>query len=209
MINKTNELDNFQVLTTTVELDLLAALLQPEDETYPWDLADQESESYFDQLEALFEYDDLLAEDLTRRSQDFYHQLDKIWDQVYYSKTDRDEQPSKCIKAALNNAFSRSVPSGWLNAIAEKASEIMNNVEQTTSEKLVECVQTLLPNLLIEDLFVLARRFEPSMRSNDQDKLGIIIGNIESRDWSDLSEIERAKVSLAIADYALKVIDNS
>lgn len=209
MINKTNELDSFQFLTTTVELELLAALLQPEDETYPWDLADQESEPYFDQLEREFEYDDLLAEDLTRRSQDFYHNLDQIWDQVYHSKTDRDEQPSKCIKAALYSAFSPSVPSSWLNAIAQKASEIINHVEQTTSEKLVECVQTLLPNLLIEDLFVLARRFEPSMRSNDQHKLAIIISNIESREWSDLSEIEQAKVSLAIADYALKVIDNS
>ncbi|GCL36714.1 hypothetical protein SR1949_18200 [Sphaerospermopsis reniformis] len=208
MINKIHELDTCQFLPSTVDLELLAALLQPEDETYPWDLADQESEPYFHQLEQQFEYDDLLGEDLTRRSQDFYQNLDKIWDQVYHSKTDRDEQPSKCIKSALHSVFAPSIPLSWLNTIAQKASEIINNVEQSTSEKLVECVQTLLPNLLTEDLFVLARRFEPAMRSNDQQKLAVIISNIENRDWTGLSEIEQAKVSLAIADYAFKELSN-
>ncbi|MBD2293923.1 hypothetical protein H6G06_10550 [Anabaena sphaerica FACHB-251] len=207
MINKINGLDTCQFLPSTVDLELLEALLLPEDATYPWNLADQESEAYFNQLEQQFECEDLLAEDLTGRSQDFYHNLDEIWSQVYHSKTDHDEQPSKSLKASLDSAFAASVPSSWLNAIAQKASEIIN-LEQSASEKLVECVQALLPNWGTDDLLVLARPFAYSMRSNQQQNLASIISNIENREWTGLSEIEQAKVSLAIAHYAFKEISS-
>jgi hypothetical protein len=204
MINKTNGLDTCHFLPSNVDLDLLEALLKPEDGTYPWNLADQESEAYFNQLEQQFECEDLLAEDLTRRSQDFYSHLDGIWSQVYHSKTDRDEQPPKSIYAAVHSAFAASVPSNWLNNIAQKVSESINNLEQSTSEKLVECVQALLPNWETEDLLVLARPFAYSMRSNEQQSLAVIISNMENREWTSLSEIEQAKISLAIAHYAFK-----
>lgn len=203
MINKINGLDSCEILPSLFDLELLETLLEPEDETYPWNLADQESEAYFNQLEQQFECEDLLGEDLTRRSQDFYHHLDGIWSQVYHSKTDRDEQPAKGIQAALHSAFAASVPTNWLNAIAQKASEIIS-LEQSASEKLVECVQALLPTWGIDDLLVLARPFAYSMRSNEQQSLASIISNLENREWTDLSEIEQAKISLAIAHYAFK-----
>ncbi|MEA5578215.1 hypothetical protein [Anabaena sp. UHCC 0451] len=207
MINKINELDTCQLLPLIVDLELLEALLKPEDATYPWNLVDQESEAYFNELEQQFECEDLLAEDLTRRSQDFYHNLDEIWSQVYHSKTDHDEQPSKSIKVAIHNAFAASVPANWLNAIAQKASEIIS-LEQSASEKLVECVQALLPNWGTDDLLVLARPFAYSMRSNEPQNLASIISNLENREWTDLSEIEQAKISLAIANYAFKELSS-
>lgn len=203
MINKINGLNTCQFLPSTVDLDLLTTLLQPEDETYPWNPADQESETYFNQLEHLFEGDDLLAEDITRRSSDFYDHLDEIWSQVCHSKTDHEEQPAKTIKTALHTAFAASVPLSWLNTIAEKASEIIN-LEESASEKLVQCVQTLLPNWGTDDLLVLARPFAYSMRSNEQQNCVSIISNIQNQEWASLSEIEQVKISLAIADYAFK-----
>ncbi|TAF06650.1 MAG: hypothetical protein EAZ77_11925 [Nostocales cyanobacterium] len=203
MINKINELDTCGFLPSTADLELLEALLQPEDATYPWNLADEESEAYFHQLEQQFECEDLLGENLNRRSQDFYHHLDEIWSQVSHSKTDRDEQPPKSIQAALHSAFAASVPSSWLNTIAQKVSEMIN-LEQSASDKLVECVQSLLPNWAADDLLVLARPFAYSMRSNEPQNLAAIISNIEKREWTELSEIEQAKISLAIAHYAFK-----
>jgi hypothetical protein len=203
MINQINGLDTSDVLQSTVHLDLLEVLLAPTDETYPWNPADQEAEAYFNQLEQQFECDDLLGEDLTKRSLDFFHHLDNLWLQISDCGTDHDEQPSKSIKVSLHNAFAAVVPSSWLDAIAQKATEIMN-LEKSASEKLVECVQSLLPTWEVDDLLVLARPFAYSMRSNEQQNLALIISNIGDRDWQDLSEIEQAKVSLAIAHYTFK-----
>jgi hypothetical protein len=204
MINQINGVDTSNFLQSPVHLEFLSALLAPEDATYPWNLADQESEDYFNQLEQQFECDDLLGDELARRSQNFYHHLDELWSQASYStKTDHDEQPSKSIKLSLHEAFAAVVPTNWLNAIAQKAEEIMT-LERSASEKLVECVQSLLPSWEADDLMVLARPFAYSMRSNEQQNLAYIISNIENREWTALSEIEQAKVSLAIAHYTFK-----
>lgn len=207
MINKINGLDIGSVFPSSVDLDLLEALLQPEDATYPWNPADEGSEAYFSQLEQQFECQDLLAEDLTTRAENFYHHLDDIWSQVSHSQTDHDQQPSNRLQSALHRAFSTSVPSNWLNAIAQKAAEIIT-LEQSASDKLVECVQALLPNWGTDDLLVLARPFAYAMRSNEQQNLVFVTKNIENREWTSLSEIEQAKVSLAIADYAFKQLSS-
>jgi hypothetical protein len=208
MINKINGLDTYNFLPPSMDLEMLEALLQPEDGTYPWNLVDEESEAYFNELEQQFGCEELLAEDLTRRSQDFYQNLDAIWSQVYHSKTDHDEQPAKGLQASLHSAFAAFVPSNLLNTIAQKALEIIK-LELSASEQLVECVQALLPNFGTEDLFVLVRHVEPAMRSYDQNKLAVIISNIENRGWTGLSEIEQAKAAFAIAQYAFKEISDS
>jgi hypothetical protein len=208
MINKINGLDTCNFLPSPMDLEILEALLQPEDGTYPWNLVDEESEAYFNELEQQFGCDDLLGEDLTRGSEDFYHNLDTIWSQVYHSKTDHDEQPAKGLESSLNSVFAAFVPSNWLNTIAQKALEIIN-LELSATEQLVECVQALLPNFGTEDLFVLVRHVEPAMRSYDQNKLAVIISNIENRGWTGLSEIEQAKAAFAIAQYAFKEISHS
>ncbi|WP_016948943.1 hypothetical protein [Anabaena sp. PCC 7108] len=207
MINKINGLDTCSVFTSSVDLDLLEALLQPEDAAYPWNPADEESEAYFSQLEQQFDCQDLLTEDLTTRAQNFYHHLDDLWSQVSHSQTDHDQKPSHRLQSALHTAFSSAVPLNWLNAIAQKALEVIT-LEKSASDKLVECVQALLPNWGTDDLLVLARPFSYAMRSHEQQNLVFVISNIENREWTSLSEIEQAKVSLAIADYAFKQISS-
>jgi hypothetical protein len=208
MINQINGINTENFPGSLVDLELLEALLQPEDETYPWNLLDPESENYFEQLEQQFECDDLLGDDFTQRSQDFYQHLDQIWSQVDCSKTDHDEQPSKSIQVSLHENFASFIPSNLLNAIAQKATELMN-LERSASEKLVECVQGLLPHWETDDLLVLARPFAYSMRSNEQQNLAVIISNVKDREWTGLSEIEQAKVSLAIAHYTFKELSSS
>ena len=77
-------------------------------------------------------------------------------------------------------------------------------LEQSASEKLVECVQALLPSWEVDDLLVLARPFAYAMRSSEPHTLTSLIRDFEERDWANLSEIEQAKITLAIADYALQ-----
>jgi hypothetical protein len=205
MTNKINALDSFQYLPSTVELEFLGALLEPGDDTYPWNPADEKSEAYFSELEEQFMIDDSLEAEITTRSQTFYTQLDTLWS-GYTSDSDNESHPSQSVVAniqeTLQTAFASGVPQNWLNAIAQKATEIFST-QQSIGEQLVQCVQTVLPTWQVEDLLVLARPYAYAMRSSEPQTLATVINNVPNRDWAALSEIEQAKVSLAISYYAL------
>lgn len=70
----------------------------------------------------------------------------------------------------------------------------------------MQCIQELLPNWAEDDLLVLARPFAYSMRGADTDEF--VLGNVPSQDWTALSEIEKARTGLAIAQYALAQLQN-
>ncbi|WP_341525692.1 hypothetical protein WKK05_24345 [Nostoc sp. UHCC 0302] len=211
MTNKINSSDTFNSLTSQVELELLEALLEPDDGTYPWNPADEESEAYFHDLEQQFGMQELLEDELTTRSQDFYSHLDTLWSRisntVYY--TDNTEQAIVLnLQETLHCNFANCVPQVWLNAIAQKAAEIFAS-RQSMGEQLVECVQSVLPTWGSDDLLVLARPFAYAMRSSEVQNVTSILNNADNREWTALSEVEQAKVSLAIAYYAFNQLNNS
>ena len=189
------------------DLELLEALLASEDAIYPWNPADVCSEAYFDDLEQQFNRQDFSASKLIENANNFYHNLDKIWGQTVAETENIKNNTVNYLQKALSNAFS-VIPEFLLMEIAQKATVVLM-VEKSASEKLVECVQTLLPNWDRDDLLVLARPFAYYMRSSEPDKLTSVIKDLENRDWSNLSEIEQAKISLAIANYALEYLSKS
>jgi hypothetical protein len=77
------------------------------------------------------------------------------------------------------------------------------------AEQLMQCVQELLPNWAEDDLLVLARPFAYSMRSTDAAVIESMLSNLGCQDWTALAEIEQARASLAIAQYALTQLQNS
>lgn len=190
-----------------LDLELLEALLASEDAIYPWNPADVCSEAYFDDLEQQFNRQDFSASKLIENANNFYHNLDKIWGQTVAETENIKNNTVNYLQKALSNAFS-VIPEFLLMEIAQKATVVLM-VEKSASEKLVECVQTLLPNWDRDDLLVLARPFAYYMRSSEPDKLTSVIKDLENRDWSNLSEIEQAKISLAIANYALEYLSKS
>lgn len=196
-------INNFNAL----DLELLEALLASEDAIYPWNPADVCSEAYFDDLEQQFNRQDFSASKLIENANNFYHNLDKIWGQTVAETGNIRNNTVNYLQKALSNAFS-VIPEFLLMEIAQKATVVLM-VEKSASEKLVECVQTLLPNWDRDDLLVLARPFAYYMRSSEPDKLTSVIKDLENRDWSNLSEIEQAKISLAIANYALEYLSKS
>ena len=190
-----------------LDLELLEALLASEDAVYPWNPADAASEAYFDDLEQQFKWQDFSEIELMESANNFYHNLDKIWGQTAAETENIRNNIVNYLQKALSNAF-LVIPEVLLTEIAQKATVVLM-VEKSASEKLVECVQTLLPNWDRDDLLVLARPFAYYMRSSEPDKLTSVIKNLENRDWSNLSEIEQAKISLAIANYALEYLSKS
>lgn len=211
MAKKINTSKTSHPLKSQVDLELLEALLQPDDATYPWNPVEEESENYFAQLEQQFQLEDVLDEELTQRSQAFYNHLDTLW----YSNL--NSQHYKCntkssvlvnLQKNLQAGFAASVPQDWITAIAQKAAEIFHS-GQSKGEQLVECVQSVLPNWETDDLLVMARPFAYAMRSGEQQNVNSVVEKVGNREWTNLSEIEKAKVSLAVAYQALHELSNS
>jgi hypothetical protein len=182
-----------------IDSQFLDSLLQPEDNTYPWICDD--ADDYFLQLEEQF-LQNAPLEDLSPRSQAFFHTLDSIWSR-------QDKYNTKCITLAnlqetLQARFAVCVPQDLLKAIAQRASEIFQPAS-LMGEQLVECMQGLLPNWETEDLLVLSRPYAYAMRSGEQPD---VVPNLENKEWASLSEIEQARISFAIAHYALKQLNS-
>ncbi len=205
MAKQINASETFNPLPSQFDLEFLSALLEPEDATYPWNPADEESEIYFRELEEQFAQD-FTDEELTSHSQAFYGKLDTLWSEIsecsYY----------KCnlanLQKTLHSVFAASVPQSWLNAIAQKASEMLNTSLTIGDQLLAECVQTVLPNCETDVLLALARRYAYDMRGLEVQNAESTITEINNREWTALSQIEQAKVSLAIAHYAFTQLDN-
>ncbi|GAX39111.1 hypothetical protein NIES4075_00620 [Tolypothrix sp. NIES-4075] len=203
MAKKMNASETFYPLPSQFDLELLSALLEPEDATYPWNPADEESEIYFRELEEQFAQD-LTDEELTTHSQAFYGKLDTLWSEISdcsHYKCNTKNVTLANLQKTLHSAFAASVPQSWLNAIAQKASEMLNTTRSIGDQLLVECVQTVLPSWETEDLLVLARPYASAMRGSEPQNPDTIM-EINNREWRALSQIEQAKVSLAIAHYA-------
>ncbi len=177
-----------------VELELLEALLAQEDNNYPWNPAEAETEDYFADLEQQLSMDELLHEELIAGAADFYHHLDNLWANL------PSTQDSSKLQALLAS-FSDRVPQALIDTIASKAVSLWDS-QQSMADQLVLCVQGFLTQWGEEDLLVFARPYANSMRGNEIDVVESILGKV-STNWRDLSKVEQAKVSLAIAHYAL------
>lgn len=210
MINDTNGSDTFNALAA-MELELLEALLEPDDAVYPWNPADDESEAYFSELEQQFAMQDWLDEDLSAKSSDFYDKLDHLWSAVSNNSTAESQAPqgvTDSLQMTLNSVFAHTVPQTLLQAIAQKA-VVSFSPQKSLAEQIVQCVQSVLPSWDVDDLFVLARPFAYAMRSRESPEVMSHISRLQKREWLTLSEIEKAKVSVAIAYYAFQQLNSS
>ena len=208
MKNHINDLNILDIAPSNLDLEFIEALLEPEDAAYPWNLADESTDAYFHNLELQFGLPDFSDAELITSSENFYQNLDIIWDQVAAIENHNiSKNTVNYLQEVLHNAFS-VIPEVILTAIAQKAAEV-SILEQSASDKLIECVQALLPSWEVDDLLVLARPFAYAMRSSKPQTLTSVIRDFEGRDWANLSEIEQAKITLAIADYALQHLSKS
>lgn len=176
------------------EAELMDCLLASPAANYPWNPADPETEEYYTQTDADFSLDDWSDEEIGQKSQSFFASIQSCWDDVPSS------EPAISPLAALTAKFGARVPQQWLSQIAANVSNLAtSNLEPV--EQLVQSVQGLLSNWATDDLLVMARPYAYAMRCNTG------VDNpeniVRSLDWAELSEIERAKFTILIAQYAL------
>ncbi len=160
---------------------------------YPWNPTDPSAESFLLELEREFSLDDWDDSEVVSRSSDFFNQLDGLW-----AATD--------LKTTLAQKFA-SVPQTLLAAIARQAQKVVET-SNSLADQLVQCVQDVLPAWADDDLQVLARPLAYAMRSDGADVVEATVNSVRRLEWSDLSETEQARMSLAIARYAIDQLGN-
>ena len=180
---------------TQAQMDLLEALLSPEDAIYPWNTADP-AEVYFAGEQ------DFLIEDWLEDAvpQAFFNQLEQVW-------ITNTVAASSSIQA-LPHQFAVCMPKGWIEAIAHQAHRVFST-HSPTADKLVQCVQSLLPSWAKEDLLVMARLITCTRQGKETELPEGILGNICTQDWTALSALEQVETSLVIALYVVNQLQHS
>ena len=181
-----------------MQAELLSLILQPEDTNYPLNPADLSSEAFFTALEQQFELEEWSDEEISVRSQALFTSLDSCWEQA--------SATTDTLTASLLDKFGGRVPQDWLQAIAQKAQAVISS-NLSIAEKLVQCVQQQLPNWGEEDLIVFSRPLAYAMRG-ENNPVESTLSAIPEIEWSELSDMEQVRLSMAIARYALDSIKN-
>lgn len=161
---------------------------------YVWNPAAPESEAFFTALEQDFPLDGWNADEITTRSSEFFAQVNQLWSATGLQET-------------LIQRFATRVPQQFLTAIATRAQQVLSS-SASLADQLVQCVQDVLPNLADDDLYVLARPLAYAMRGNDA-PIESTLERVRSVEWNALSEVEQARLSLAIARYAIAELETN
>jgi hypothetical protein len=192
-------------LQAQVERDLLHLLLEAEAldianaeeadaSVYPWNPAHPDSEVFFANLEADCNAVGWSLDELAPYAQTLGQSLEALW----------TEAPALDVAAVLPAAALQpfQIPQSLLTTIVQRAQEaIASNI--TLADQLVQCVRDALPNLADEDLQVLARPYAYAMRGSATESLEAALRTMRCAAWTELSGIEQARLSLAIARYAI------
>jgi hypothetical protein len=166
--------------------------------TYPWNPAAPEAEAFFAQSERISIFDGIEAE-LPSRANRFFAQLDQRWGTV-------------SLEATLAQRFASRVPQSLLAAIAQSAQAALSQAQGAVASslsaadqlaaQLVGCVEGVMPSLATEDLFVIARPLAYQMRNGEQ-CVDAAIAQVPTTEWENLSDVQKARLSLAIARCAI------
>ncbi len=181
----------------TAESDLLASLATPQP-VYPWEPLSPEAEAYF--TAAAAELDDPLVDaSIAAGWQNFSTQLMAQWEEL---------TPMATVTQALTAQFQERIPLNLLQAIATQATSVARG-SQSFLEQMVTCASVVLPTWTGDDLAALARPLALSLRDGQGEMLNLTLRATAQTDWDALSEVDRAKLTLAISSVALKTAQNS
>ncbi|MGB7439613.1 MAG: hypothetical protein WA919_00970 [Coleofasciculaceae cyanobacterium] len=195
MANQNVQYEDREEALRQVQGELLEALLNPED-YYPWNPADPETETYFVELESNFDLElEQNEQEISEATQSLFGQLQRCWTPAVPSV---DEQ----LQSSLAEKFQALVPQERLEAIANAARRVFST-NVSLADQLVLCVKPLLSNWAEDDLLVLARPWAYAMRSTSETAKEGIPGWVRTVEWQNLSPVEQARLSLAVAHSAI------
>jgi hypothetical protein len=185
------------------ELELLQLILQEHSfySNYPWNPADPEAESYFVDLEREVLATGWAEENFAIAGRALATTLDQMWTTVLPTVAVQ-ESASYSISTELFQHVAAQVPQQLLERIIQQAKQVLST-NLSLAEQLVMCVKEVLPTWGEDDLQVLARPFAYAMRGAETEMLEAALRSVRCAAWTELSGIEQARLSLAIARYAI------
>lgn len=207
MENEFNLADEDRAMLSSVQIELLEELLVPDDAPYPWDPSDPATEAFFAAQDRQDLLEGLSTDEIANCRQKFFTQIEQIWATTPVTELSVGDRVAE-IQVKLQQRFAWRIPASWLEEIAHKATQVVV-YHASMADKLVHCVQDLLPSWTADDLLVLARPYAYAMRSSEADRMESVVAKVQAEDWTTLPEIERARVSLAIAQYTLSQLQNN
>jgi hypothetical protein len=177
-----------------LELALLQSVLDDE-VSYPWNPTDPDAIAHADQLQS----------ELGELSEDDF---DSQWSQVAQLATHLWETPADSLVDALTHKFGDRMPRQLLTQLATAVQTTAQN-SSALIDQLVTSAQTVLTDWATDDLQVMARPLAMAMRGGHAEIVDVTLQSIRPVDWEELSAIEQARLSLAIARYALDEVKPS
>jgi hypothetical protein len=193
------------------ELELLQLILQDSASCYPCNPAEPEAEAYFAALEQEVVKAGWMEEDFVAPMQALAAQFNQLWQTVdaadaanpaVAADAATDAVTQRLFKTEFFQRFATQVPQQMLNAIVQRSQQMLSS-NLTLADQLVHAVQDCLPSWEEEDLQVLARPFAYAMRGSETEMLEVALRSVRCAEWTELSGIEQARLSLAIARYAI------
>lgn len=176
----------------TAKSDLLASIVNPQP-PYPWNVADPASADYFAADAGLDEAE--LEATIAAGWLQFSDQLETLWGE--------SEPALERITRTLMNRFQARVPAEILTRLAAQAVDLSHQ-GQALIDQLIACASDILPTWDTDDLAVLARPLAFSLRDGRGEVLDLTLRAMPQTSWEALSEIEQARLTLAIATVALR-----
>jgi hypothetical protein len=176
---------------TQAEMELLRQILQ-EKESYLWNPASPAAASYFADLEQEVVNAGWTSEELTEQGRIFATRMEQVWATVPVSNlaTDRFQR------------LAAHLPQRLLDTIVQRTQQVVAT-NLSLADQLVQCVQDSLTSWDTDDLQVLARPFAYAMRGAESESLDAVLKSVRDAEWDELSSIEQARLSLAVARLAI------
>ena len=166
--------------------------------TYPWQPQASEAEDFFSLVEGDFACEEVWSEEeLQKNTEYFFNSLEECWPK------NRGCQ----LLQILHEEFSELLPLKYLEQISQQIDLIKSRNRVLTSELLVECARSLLPDWLETDLQIFARPYVNAMRQNSPNSsvsAEFLRQTSKNKSWQDFSEIEKARSIIEIIHYALR-----
>ncbi|MDJ1181366.1 hypothetical protein PJF56_21105 [Roseofilum sp. BLCC_M91] len=186
-----------------IDRELLETLFLNQERLYPWNPLTLEAEPYFSEIEnSMGTHAPDLVNYLDEGCNQFYLNLDQLWESVKPLTVSE-------LNAQLEAKFSQMVPQEVLATIAAKVEQLTAS-SASIADRLIYCVQESLPQWDMDDLLVLARPFAYAMRGGEEKTaLDRVVQRASTLDWESSSELEKARLTLAVARYAIAYRDRN
>ncbi len=178
-----------------VELELLHSLLE-EESSYPWNPADPAAAVVLDRLAQSFEEGELSPDIFESQWSQVAQLAEQLWAQ------------SDALTTRVAQRFATRMPKELVQQLVQ-AARATSNQGLALIDQLVASAQSVLTGWEVEDLQVMARPLALSMRGGQEEALTVMLRSVRETEWENLTEMEKARLSLAISRYILGELTDS